>query len=91
MINRQQFKPGVRVRVRSAHFLVDLQSSTGTVVRPDTYDDYFVVKLDVPAIYRNADGTTTEPPEICEAFDNMDVVSAPHQQADHSDTVAAGC
>jgi len=89
MSQRQQFKPGVRVRLHAAHFLVDLRSPTGTIVRPDTYDDYFVVRLDEPAVYHNADGTTTELTEICEAFDNMDVVDAPKQRVGHSRAITA--
>ena len=66
--------PGTRVRLRSANHLVDLRSSFGTVVRPDEWDDYYIVRLDEPAIYHNADGTTRDLPEIAQMVDNLDVL-----------------
>ena len=43
---------------------MELRSATGTVVRPDRYDGYFVIKLDQPATYFAADGTTRDLPEL---------------------------
>lgn len=62
---------GTRVKLRSASHLVDLRSPFGEVVRPDEYEGYYVVRLDCPALYHQADGTTRELPEIVEMADNM--------------------
>jgi len=43
-------------------------------VRPDEWDDYYIVRLDEPAIYHNADGTTRDLPEIAQMVDNLDVL-----------------
>ena len=66
--------PGMRVRLRSANHLVDLRSPLGRIVRPDEYDDYYIVRLDAPAIYHNADGTTSELAEIAEMVHNLEVI-----------------
>ncbi len=68
---------GTRVRLPSSSHVVELRSATGTVVRPDRYDGYYVIKLDQPAIYFAADGTTRDLPELVEAVDNLDVLSDP--------------
>jgi hypothetical protein len=44
------------------------------VVRPDVYDGYYVIHLDVPAIYHRADGSTEELEEIVESHDNLAIL-----------------
>ena len=77
-------RPGTRVRLRSVNRLVDLRSCFGTIVRPDEWDDYYIVHLDVPAIYHNADGSTRDLPEIAQMVDNLDVLDVPSVARDKS-------
>ncbi len=67
---------GTRVRLRSASHLVEIRPPFGEVVRPDAYAGYYVVRLDRPALYHQADGTARELPEIVERADNMDALAA---------------
>lgn len=66
---------GTRVRLRSASHLVELRSPFGEIVRPDEYVGYYVVRLDHPALYHQADGTVRELPEIVEMADNMEALA----------------
>jgi hypothetical protein len=75
MIEEQQITAGTRVRLRAPSPIVELRSDTGTVIRPDTWDGYYIVRLDQPALYHEGDGQVRELPEIAEAADNMDVLS----------------
>jgi len=63
--------------LRSAHFLVDLRSPFGSILCPDEWDDYYIVHLDEPAIYHNADGSTHDLPDIAQMVDNLDVIDMP--------------
>ena len=63
--------PGARVRVCSTSHKVELRADTGSVVRPDEWLDYYVVRLDVPALYRHPEGQTEELAEIVEDVDNL--------------------
>ena len=65
---------GARVRLRSASHVVTLRSADGEVVRPDTYDGYYVVRLDQPALHHEADGRTRELPEIVELAENLEAL-----------------
>ena len=76
MIEHKQLAAGTRVRLLSASHIVDLRSPTGSVVRADEWDGYYVIRLDQPAIYHNPDGTTRDLPEIVELIDNMAIVEA---------------
>ena len=77
MITGHELKPGTRVRLRSSSQVVELRAATGTIARPDRYQDYYVIRLDQPAVYYNADGTTRDLPEIVEAIDNFDIIPDP--------------
>ncbi len=70
---------GTRVRLRSASHVIELRSDTGTVVRPDRWAGYYVIRLDQPAIYHQADGSLRDLSEIVELEDNLDVIDATTQ------------
>jgi hypothetical protein len=74
MIEEQQIVTGMRVRLRAPSPLVELRSDTGTVLRPDEWDGYYIVSLDRPALYHEGDGRVRELPEIAEAADNLEVL-----------------
>jgi hypothetical protein len=69
---------GTRVRLLGCPVGVTLRDADGTVVRPDTLDGYYIVRLDIPALYLGTDGHTEELSEIREAWDNLAVVRADH-------------
>ncbi len=76
MIEQQPLAVGTRVCLRSPSRLVTLRSNLGRIARPDVWDGYYIVELDQPAIYHEADGSSQELTEIREAVDNLDVVSS---------------
>lgn len=57
------FSPGMRVRLDGAPINTTLTTSLGTVIAEDRWDTY-IVRLDSPAIYHNADGTEQRLDEI---------------------------
>jgi len=61
------------VRLRGKPIAVALRSNTGTVIGPDVWEGYFVVRLDEPAIYDDVDGRE-ELIEIREFIDNLDTL-----------------
>jgi hypothetical protein len=65
--------PGMRVHLRAPSPLLTLRSALGTVVAPDAYLNYYVIRLDAPAIYDNRI-TQEELNEVVESRDNMDVL-----------------
>ena len=86
MMTERELPPGTRVRLRSSSHVVELRFDQGTIVRPDHYDDSYVIRLDQPVMYLAADGTRSDLPEIVEAVDNLDIVPAlrqGHQMAKH--------
>lgn len=66
--------PGTRVRLRYKPTAVTLRAPEGTVERQDQWDDYVIVKLDEPAVYENADGSTEPLHEIRVMVDNLVVI-----------------
>lgn len=70
-----KLRPGIRVRLRSSSHVLKLQGDTGEVIRADDDDGLYIVRLDWPAKYVRADGSTEELPEIREYSDNMEVLS----------------
>jgi hypothetical protein len=62
---------GARVRLRAPSPDLELRSGTGTVVRPDVWDGYYIVRLDAPARLDH-DGTVEEVSEVAEAADNLE-------------------
>lgn len=67
-------KPGTRVRLAGDVVGVTLRDATGSVVRPDIYAGYYVVRLDSPAVFHHADGMTEDLHELVEALDNLIVL-----------------
>lgn len=67
--------PGTRVFIPYSCPCLTPQSHTGTIIGPDKWDGYYIVRLDQPAQYLEADGRVTELAEIREAEDNMQVLS----------------
>lgn len=77
MLDQHTLKPGTRVRIVADPVEVRLRSNTGAVARPDKYSDYYVIVLDEPARYDDADGKDEELSEIVEHIDNLIVLSQP--------------
>ena len=70
-------RPGVRVMVCGNLASVTLRSRTGRIVGPDAYwEDFFIVRLDQPAIYHHANGETEDLAEIREGIDNLIILPA---------------
>jgi hypothetical protein len=67
-------RSGTRVRILGDIVATTLRDPRGVVVRPDVYDGYYVIHLDVPAIYHRADGSTEELEEIVESHDNLAIL-----------------
>lgn len=65
---------GQRVRLRAPGRGPTLGSDTGTVVRPDEYDGYYIIRLDQPALYDHGTDEPTELTEIVEASDNVELL-----------------
>ena len=67
--------PGTRVRLTAPTPLLTLRSDCGTVVARDAYKDYYVVRLDEPALLRHSE---TDPPtvleEVVEMADNLEIL-----------------
>lgn len=66
---------GMRVRLHAPIAGLSLRSDTGTVVRPDEDDGYYVVRLDEPARSDHGVGRTEELAEVVVASDNLDIVA----------------
>lgn len=66
--------PGTRVRIGSKATAVTLRAAEGIVARQDQWDDYVIVRLDEPATYENADGSTASLAEIRVMIDNLVVL-----------------
>lgn len=65
-------RSGTRVMLRGNPVGTTLRSRTGYVVGPDSiWDGFFIVHLDQPAIYHQANGETEELAEVREGFDNL--------------------
>jgi hypothetical protein len=76
MIEATIFARGTRVQLTSASHAIELRADTGTIVGPDPQNDgYYIVRLDQPALYLQADGSTTELREIVQFADNMRAVA----------------
>lgn len=71
-------KPGTRVRLAGDVVGVTLRDASGSIVRPDTYTGYYVVRLDSPAMFHHTDGTTEDLHELVEAIDNLIVLELAH-------------
>ena len=67
-------KPGTRVRLRAPSYNLALESDLGTVISPAEYGDYYVIRLDAPALYDHGTGEPVLLTEVPELIDNMDVL-----------------
>lgn len=74
MIEGRAFAVGTHVRLRSASHTVSLRSDTGRIIGFDQFDSLPIVRLDVPAIYHAADGSTRDLPQIVESEDNLEIL-----------------
>jgi hypothetical protein len=71
VVNQATIAIGTHVRLRDHPVGVRLRSFGGMIARLDEPDGYLVVRLDEPAIYFHAEGTTENLAEIVEARDNL--------------------
>lgn len=62
----------MRVRLKKPHWLLRILSCYGTIMRKDRWADYYIVRLDLPALYRDIDVEWLW--EIVESEENMEVV-----------------
>lgn len=67
-------QPGMRVELTGNPTAVTLRGRMGTVVREDEDEDYVIVELDTPALYRHINGEVEELPEIVVRTDNLRVL-----------------
>ncbi len=65
---------GARVRLRAPSSFLELRSDTGTILRPDVWDGYYIVGLDAPAVLHHDPDPPVEVTEVAEAADNLDVL-----------------
>lgn len=65
---------GQRVRLTASPTGIVLQSNTGTVVYPDTWEDHYIILLDEPAIECHLYGGNRFIPKIRVDIDNLEVV-----------------
>lgn len=66
---------GARVRLAAPSSQLELRADTGTVVRPDEWDGYYIVRLDRPALLRHGEDAPEELAEVAEAADNLEVLA----------------
>ena len=68
MSEGRHLQPGTRVRLRAPSPVLTLRSNTGTIIRADDDLDYYVVRLDTPALSHC--GEQLE--ELCEIVEDLD-------------------
>jgi hypothetical protein len=68
---------GQRVELEGNPIGITLTSRTGRIVREDEWDGYYIVRLDGPAYYQQANGETVTLFEIREAEDNLHALPEP--------------
>lgn len=74
---RRQLVPGTRVRVVAVGAGLTLTDDRGLIARDDVWDQHYIVRLDQPARYEEADGSTVDLWEIRVAADNLEVLEVP--------------
>jgi hypothetical protein len=74
VLRHQTLRSGTRVRIVDHPVQVTLRAFTGVIVKPDEWDDYYIIRLDEPALYHQADGSNGELHEIVEHHDNLDIL-----------------
>ena len=70
---------GTRVRILGPQTVLGVTLATpfGTVVAPDEYLGYYLIRLDQPATYQDPDGHTEQFDQVREFWDNLDVLESP--------------
>lgn len=66
---------GTRVQILRPPLGLRLTSRVGSIVRPDEFEGYYIVRLDAPASYRSGDGTMYTLEEIRVAAQNLTVLT----------------
>jgi hypothetical protein len=76
MVQTAVIQEGTRVRILGPDSALGVTLATpfGTVVAPDEYQGYYLVRLDEPASYRHTDGYTEQIDEVREFWDNLDIL-----------------
>lgn len=74
MIADQDLRPGTRVRIVAPSGVLHLRSATGTIARKDIWQDYYIVRLDKPALSCDTPGAPEDLPEIREHIENLEVL-----------------
>ena len=78
-IDVAHIRVGSRVRLLYPSPQLELRSDTGTVIRSDEWDGYYIVRLDAPATLRHGDDPPAEVDEVAEAADNLEAIGdQPH-------------
>ncbi|MBI4321802.1 MAG: hypothetical protein HY675_25190 [Chloroflexi bacterium] len=67
-------EPDTRVMLRTAIAPLELRTPFGTVVGPADFEDYYVVRMDIPAIYHEADGDVHDVEFVCPGRDNLEPI-----------------
>ena len=65
---------GSRVRLLYPSPQLELRADTGTIIRRDKWDGYYIVRLDAPAMLRHGDDPPEEVEEVAEAADNLETI-----------------
>ncbi len=74
MLKHQTLRSGTRVRIVDHPVQITLRAFTGVIIRPDEWDDYYVIRLGEPALYHQADDSNEELRKIVEHHDNLDIL-----------------
>ena len=69
-------RPGTRVRLLEPTHGLKLEVTTGSIVRPDKWEGYYIIRLDQPAWYESE-----ELQEIREAWDNLEILDGGDSEA----------
>lgn len=67
--------PGQRIELQGNPVGVKLTARTGTVIRADEWEGYYIVRLDSPAYYLHPNGEVEALFELREAEDNFSPVT----------------
>lgn len=73
-IGDSHVRVGSRVRLLFPSPHLELRPTTGTVIRPDTWDGYYIVQLDAPSTLLHGDDPPEEVDEVAEAADNLGTI-----------------
>jgi hypothetical protein len=76
MVQTATIQEGTRVRILGPESALGVTLGTpfGTVVAPDEYQGYYLVRLDEPATYHHSDGHTEQIDEVREFWGNLGIL-----------------